>query len=100
MTPRHSHLFFAPIFALALVGTTSSDQTLPEERPEAIPLVQEGKHPLGAGMTVIQLKYADAKELAATLAPILAEGVKVVAYPPLNALIITREPAGSQPPRR
>ncbi len=97
MTPR---LFFTPIIALALVGTASADQTSPEERRDTTPPVQKDDRRLGAGMTIIRLKYANAEELAATLAPILPAGVKVVPYPPLNALIITRQPTGLQPPPR
>jgi Bacterial type II/III secretion system short domain len=85
---------------MALAATAAADQIPPEERPEATPPVQEDDRPLGAGMTIIRLKYAHAEELAATLGPILPEGVKVVPYPPVNALIITRQPAGLQPTGR
>ncbi len=81
-------------------GVAWADQVSAEERQDETPRPEETDRALGLGITVIRLKWANAEELAATLAPILPEGYKVIAYPPLNALIITREPAGSQSPRR
>ncbi len=71
-----------------------------EERQDETPRTEETDRALGLGITIIRLKWADAEELAATLRLILPEGYKVIAYPPLNAIIITRDPAGSQSPRR
>lgn len=80
-----------------LLGVASANQGSPEKKQDETPRTERSDHNLGAAITVIRLKWANAEELAATLAPILPEGVKVVAYPPLNALIITREPVGLQP---
>ena len=45
------------------------------------------------GMTVIELGYADAEEVAALLAEILPPGVNVVPYYQTNSLIISGERA-------
>ena len=86
-------------FSIA-AAVASADQVSAEERQDETPRSEKSDHALGLGITIIRLKWADAEELAATLRPILPEGYKVIAYPPLNALIIMRDPAGSQSPRR
>ncbi len=55
---------------------------------------------LAPGIMVIQLNYANAEELAATLRQIVPPGVTVVAYPPTNSLIISRDPAALPLPER
>ena len=98
MTAR---MLFVSLVALSIAATVpAADQVSPEERQGEPPRTEGSDSDFGLGITVIRLKWANAEELAATLAPILPEGVKVVAYPPLNALIITRDPARSQSPRR
>ncbi len=86
-----------PVLMIAMIaGVAWADQVSAEERQDETPRTEETDRALGLGITIIRLKWANAEELAATLRPILPEGVKVVAYPPLNALIIMRDPAGSQ----
>ena len=41
---------------------------------------------------VVKLQYATAEELAPVLAAIAPPGVKIVAYPPTNSLIIAGDP--------
>lgn len=41
---------------------------------------------------VIKLQYATAEELARVLAAVAPPGVKIIAYPPTNSLIITGHP--------
>ena len=89
------------VLTIAMIaGVAWADQVSAEERQDETPRTEETDRALGLGITIVRLKWADAEELAAILRPILPEGYKVIAYPPLNALIITREPAGSQSPRR
>ena len=89
------------VLTLAMIaGAAWADQVSAEERQDATPRTEETDRALGLGITIIRLKWANAEELAATLRPILPEGYKVIAYPPLNALIIMRDPAGSESPRR
>ncbi len=80
-----------------LAAVASANHVSPEERQDKTPRTERSDGDLGLGITVIRLKWANAEELAATLAHILPEGYKVIAYPPLNALIISREPAELQP---
>ncbi len=90
-----------PVLMIAMIaGVAWADQVSAEERQDETPRTEETDRALGLGITVIRLKWANAEELAATLAPILPEGYKVIAYPPLNALIITRDLAALQSPRR
>ncbi len=90
-----------PVLMIAMIaGVAWADQVSAEERQDETPRTEETDRALGLGITIVRLKWADAEELAATLRPILPEGYKVIAYPPLNALIIMRDPAGSQSPRR
>ncbi len=42
---------------------------------------------------VIKLQYATAEELAPVLSAVAPPGVKIVAYPPTNSLIIAGNPA-------
>ncbi len=89
------------VLTIAMIaGVAWADQVSAEERQDETPRTEETDRALGLGITVIRLKWANAEELAATLRPILPEGYKVIAYPPLNALIISRDPAALQPPRR
>lgn len=77
-------------------GAVFADRVSPPDKQDQTPLIQEDVRGPGGGITVIRLKWADAQELAATLAPILPPGYKVVPYPPLNALIISRDRAALQ----
>ncbi len=89
------------VLTIAMIaGVAWAYQVSAEERQDEAPRTEETDRALGLGIRVIRLQWANAEELAATLAPILPEGYKVIAYPPLNALIIMRDPAGSQSPRR
>ncbi len=89
------------VLTIAMIaGVAWADQVSAEERQDETPRTEETDRALGLGITVIRLKWANAEELAATLRPILPEGYKVIAYPPLNALIIMRDPVGSRSPRR
>ncbi len=89
------------VLTIAMIaGVAWADQVSAEERQGETPRTERSDSDFGLGITVIRLKWANAEELAATLAPILPEGVKAVAHSPLNALIIMRDPAGSQSPRR
>ncbi len=63
-------------------------------------LAEDAKRELASSIVVIRLKYANAEELAATLAPILPPGVTVVAYPPTNSLIISGDPVAFKTPNR
>src|SRR5690606_13346954 len=57
---------------------------------------QEGDEPAAAedwGMTVIELGYADAEEVAALLAEILPPGVSVTPYYQTNSLIVSGDRA-------
>ena len=90
-----------PVLMIAMIaGVAWADQVSAEERQDETPRTEETDRAPGLGITVIRLKWANAEELAATLRPILPEGYKVIAYPSLNALIITRDPAALQSPRR
>jgi hypothetical protein len=90
----------ALIVTLAIPASAAlSDQVSPPAKQDTILLIQEDVRSLGLSITIIRLKWADADELAAKLAPILLAGYKVVAYPPLNALIISRDPTGPPSPR-
>ena len=94
-------MLFVSLVAFSIaVAVPAADQVSPEERQDETPRTERSDSDFGLSITVVRLKWANAEELAATLAPILPEGVKVVAYPPLNALIIKRDPAGSQSPDR
>ena len=42
---------------------------------------------------VIKLQYATAEELAPVLAAVAPPGVRIIAYPPTNSLIISGDPA-------
>ncbi len=98
MTAR---MLFVSLVALSIAATVpAADQVSPEERQGETPRTEETDRALGLGITIIRLKWANAEELATTLAPILPEGVKVIAYPPLNALIIKRDPGAAQSPHR
>ncbi len=89
------------VLTLAMIaGVAWADQVSAEERQDETARTEETDRALGLGITVIRLKWANAEELAATLRPILPEGVKVIAYPPLNALVIKRDPAVLQSPDR
>ncbi len=83
-----------------VAGIASADEFSRNQKQDKTARTKKSDGDFGLGITVIRLKWAGAEELAATLRPILPEGVKVVAYPPLNALIIMRDPAGSQSLRR
>ncbi len=47
----------------------------------------------GLSYTVIKLQYATAEELAPVLAAVAPPGVRIIAYPPTNSLIISGDPA-------
>ncbi len=83
-----------------LAGAASANHVSPEERQDKTPRTKRSDGDPGLGITIIRLKWANAEELAATLRPILPEGYQVIAYPPLNALIIRRDPAALPLPQR
>ncbi len=47
----------------------------------------------GLSYAVIKLQYATAEELAPVLAAVAPPGVRIIAYPPTNSLIISGDPA-------
>ena len=47
----------------------------------------------GFSYVVIKLQYATAEELAPVLAAVAPPGVRIIAYPPTNSLIISGDPA-------
>ena len=47
----------------------------------------------GLRYVVIKLQYATAEELAPVLAAVAPPGVRIIAYPPTNSLIISGDPA-------
>ena len=47
----------------------------------------------GLSYVVIKLQYATAEELAPVLAAVAPSGVRIIAYPPINRLIISGDPA-------
>lgn len=90
------------ILGALLPGMTLADDTAlaPEQNQEGALSVEEANRALAFTITVVRLKYANAEELAATLAPILPPGLTVVAYPPTNSLIISGGPVALRPPDR
>ena len=79
-------VFVATLYSLSGLAW-AADSVRGQEQQQEGKLIEES---IGSTITVIRLKWANAEELAATLAPILPEGLTVLAYPPLNALIIAR----------
>ncbi|MFQ5937838.1 MAG: secretin N-terminal domain-containing protein [Acidiferrobacterales bacterium] len=85
-----------PLLTLAVLSmfsfmASAGDDAVEQAEREAA-LIEDRITGLTSTLTVIRLNWASAEELAATLAPLLPPGVTVVAYPPINALIISRNP--------
>lgn len=86
MSCKASKLIFC---AASLIGVTAGAQP-GQDASEASKGNPEPGYP--SRVTVIQLDYADAEDVAAALSQVLPPTMSVVAYRPTNSLIIVADP--------
>lgn len=90
MTKRRFRCFMTIIILSTLLGGAAWAEGVPFTfKQEHVVRTHPISRDFTSSIVVVPLNYANAQELAATLAPILPPGVTVVPYAPTNSLIIS-----------